>query len=264
MNAPKAKSYPPGHWLRSGDPEEILKVGARQHGLTYSRVKNEFFFELLGVLSGKTLLDFGCGSGYFALEALRRGAERVYALDALPQALTGAALLAERAGKRVKLDLAAASEPCFKPEVRFDLITLRDVIEHLPDDLGLLRRLASHLNPGGRLVLSTQNSFSLNFLLEGGARRILLGQKDWLGWDTTHLRFYTPWTLARLLCLAGLRPCQYRGAYVLPHKLPTPWRADKAFQRIESLARLDRVLGRAVPGKFMGFSLIVEARSEKA
>lgn len=38
-------------------------------------------FELLGELKGRTLLDIGCGSGPYVLEAFRRGAARVTALD---------------------------------------------------------------------------------------------------------------------------------------------------------------------------------------
>jgi len=47
-------------------------------------IRFERTFETLGSLDGKTVLDIGCGSGRYALEALRHGAKHVYALDAAP------------------------------------------------------------------------------------------------------------------------------------------------------------------------------------
>ena len=251
--------YPEGHWLRSGDPEAVLEAGARQQALTYSRVKNEFLFALLGDLNGATLLDFGCGSGYFATRAVTRGAARVVCVDAEPAALAGASLLARRLGLDSRMDFVAALEPCFAPRARFTAICLRDVIEHVPRDLELLTRLAGHLAPGGRLVLATQNRWSLNSLLEGGVRRFILGQTDWMGWDPTHLRFYSPRSLEAVLRAAGLRPYAWRSAYVIPHKLPIPWAGAGRFRRIEPLAALDRPLGRVFPLNRLGFSLMVGA-----
>ena len=41
------------------------------------------------------------------------------------------------------------------PEARFDIVTLWDVIEHVPDPVPLLAEAARVLRPGGRLVLTT-------------------------------------------------------------------------------------------------------------
>ncbi len=261
MVTPAPPDYPADHWLRADDPEAVLDAGARQQSLTYSRVKNAFLFELLGDLRGSRVLDFGCGCGFFAAEAARRGAAQVVAADAHPTALAGAALLARRDGLARRMACVAARTAAFAPGARFEAICLRDVIEHVSDDLGLLRELASRLAPGGRIVLATQNAWSLNFLLEGGVRRLLLGQRDWMGWDPTHLRFYTPRSLAALLHQVGLTPFGWRGAYVLPHKLPLPAWAGRSFVRIEPLARADRVLGRLFPADRLGWSLMVGARA---
>ena len=40
-------------------------------------------FERFGDLHGKSVLDVGCGSGPYVVEAFRRGAERVTALDGI-------------------------------------------------------------------------------------------------------------------------------------------------------------------------------------
>ena len=44
-------------------------------------------FEALGDLKGKSVLDIGCGSGPYVIEALRRGATKVTALDPAPNML---------------------------------------------------------------------------------------------------------------------------------------------------------------------------------
>ena len=44
-------------------------------------------FERLGALAGKSVLDVGCGSGPYVLEALQRGATHVTALDPAPNML---------------------------------------------------------------------------------------------------------------------------------------------------------------------------------
>jgi len=253
-------TYPTGHWLRSQDPERVLEAGRRQQALTYSQVKNAFLFELLEPCPGQRVLDYGCGAGFFAVEAARRGAALVLGVDAEPTALGAATLLARQHGVDGRTAFVAADSVPLRPESRFDAVCLRDVLEHLPDALGMLQRLAALLRSGGRLILATQNAWSLNYVLEGGLRRLLLGQKDWMGWDPTHLRFYTPRTLRRLLLRAGLQPYAWRSAYVLPHKLPARRGSGRLWHRIECLARSDRLLGRIVPTRWLGWNIMVGAR----
>jgi 2-polyprenyl-3-methyl-5-hydroxy-6-metoxy-1,4-benzoquinol methylase len=96
---------------------------------------------------GGRVLDLGCGTGFF-LEALA-GTHEVRGLDASPLAVAmsrvrGLAGVAEGTAE----DLSAVADE------RFDLVTLLDVIEHLDDDLGALRRARALLKPGGRLLVT--------------------------------------------------------------------------------------------------------------
>lgn len=254
------KSYPPEHWLLDANPQALLASAQRQQSLAYSRVKNTFLFELMGELSGATVLDYGCGAGWLATQAARRGAAHVVGADRLSAPLAAARLLAERDGVSDRCHFLQVSSPEALAEVcRFDAILLRDVLEHVEDDIGLLSRLAGLLKSGGRLVLATQNSRSLNYLLEGSIRRVLLGQRDWLGWDPTHLRFYTPATLARALERAGLDATAWRSAYLVPNKIPAPRGLGRQYLRLEQLSVLDRVLGRLPGFSRLGYSLMVRA-----
>ncbi len=253
--------YPEGHWLRHGRTDEALDAYLRQQSQAYSRAKNEMVAELLGDLAGVSLLDYGCGGGHFLSHALRRGAGRVVGVDAEPGALEIARCLLESHGLSAGWELRLGDIfPTFPPGREFQVILLKDVLEHVPDDMDLLRRAADALAPGGRLVVATQNAWSLNFLVEGFLWRWCLGRRDWMGWDPTHLRFYTPASLARRLFRAGLLARRWRSSYLLPHKLAWPQGNGGRRLRLDILAGLDRRLGGAWPFSRLGWCLMVEAR----
>jgi len=100
----------------------------------------------------------------------------------------------------------------------FDLAFGLDIIEHLDDDGGFARGMHRVLRPGGHLVLSTHNAWSLQHVL-GLAISAIQG-KEWLGWDPTHVRFYTASSLKRLLEATGFEVVGFNGTYYLPFHFP--------------------------------------------
>jgi 2-polyprenyl-6-hydroxyphenyl methylase/3-demethylubiquinone-9 3-methyltransferase len=238
----------------------VLAAYAAQQAKAYSRVRNRFIAELLGDLAGRRFLDYGCGPGWFLAHAARARARLVVGVDRQATALAAAALALRRQAPPVRHALVCAGEPPFAAPAGFDVILAKDVIEHLPDDLGFMRAAARLLAPGGRLVLSTQNAWSLNYLVEGFAQRRLLGRRDWQGWDPTHLRFYTPAGLTALLRRARLEPVAWRSSYLVPQKLP---RGKGRYLRLEFLTGLDLLLGRRGPFDRLGWCLMVMARRRR-
>ena len=100
-------------------------------------------------LAGKTVVDFGCGSGILAIAALKLGAARVIGIDIDPQAIQASRDNAERNGVAEQLEL-------FLPEDQHKgLQADRLVVDILA---GPLRELAALVNervrPGGLLALS--------------------------------------------------------------------------------------------------------------
>ncbi|MBL9189262.1 MAG: methyltransferase domain-containing protein [Opitutaceae bacterium] len=149
------------------------------------------------------LLDFGCGAGGFLKFLRERGA-----LAGRPLDLTGhdvgsyADLLRERDGFRI-LGLDALAR---EPEASFDLISLIEVIEHLPDPLGPLQLVARLLKPGGLLLLTTGNLDSPAARQAGLAYRYCAPE--------IHVSLFNPRALAALYHRAGLAPfaVRYDGA----------------------------------------------------
>ena len=256
----KRLRYEEGHWLRSGDPEEAVRACMEQQSKAYSKVKTRHVVDLLGDLSGARLLDYGCGAGFFSVLCAGAGAAFVAGVDAEAGALSTARYFAAKEGVQdVCFFLCSHRFPSFSPKARFDVVLLKDVVEHVEDDRALLQAAAGVLAPGGSIVLSTQNKMSLNYLLEGTYHRILRGNKDWYGWDPTHLRFYTPRSLEGRLTEAGLKCTEWRSAYLLPYKLPPLPFSEGRFFRIDGLSMLDRALGKRFPFNRFGWSITVKA-----
>jgi 2-polyprenyl-6-hydroxyphenyl methylase/3-demethylubiquinone-9 3-methyltransferase len=138
---------------------------------------------------------------------------------------------------------------------------MKDVIEHVPDDEELLQATRRLLVPGGRLVVSTQNALSMNFIIEGTYQRLLRRNSSWCGWDPTHLRFYTPMSLDRKLKRAGFKSTNWRSVYLIPYKLPGWLISGREFLRIDALSWIDRALGGVFPYNRLGWNFVVRANA---
>ncbi len=258
---PERKRYPEDHWIRSHDSVKALEAYLDQQSKSYSVVKNNFIMELLGNLDGKCFLDYGCGAGMFAVHAAKQGAIEVVGVDAEESALATARFFANREGVGSRCAFVQSKTfPRLPRSKGFDVILLKDVIEHVPDDQDLVETAAKYLAPAGIMVISTQNSLSLNYLIEGTYHRKFLGNESWLGWDDTHLRFYTSLSLSRILRKAGLEPQAWRSVYIIPHKIPKPGTRGKKFYRIEAFSWLDKTLGAVFPYNRLGWNIIVSAQ----
>ena len=98
-----------------------------------------------------SLLDVGCADGRFVNAAAARG------IDA--RGVDHSARLVEMGNDRYgggRLSRASIEE-LDELGQRFDAVTLFEVIEHVPDPLGVLREAARLVNPGGLLIVSVPN-----------------------------------------------------------------------------------------------------------
>lgn len=95
---------------------------------------------------GKTVIDFGCGSGLLGIAALRRGAKHCYGCDIDPQAIEASTSNAEKNSvlKQITLSL---SEPNIQADIVYANILANTLIQ-LADNITALCR------PSGFIVLS--------------------------------------------------------------------------------------------------------------
>ena len=150
------------------------------------------------------VLDVGCAAGYF-LQVMREHGWQVTGLepsDAIrPQA-------EERLGKEhVQAGLLGQIE---LPRASFDLVTMWDVIEHIPDVVAAARAVRELLAPGGKFLIETQDVDSL-------AARVL-GPRWQHYKHAEHIYHFQRRTLATVLERAGFRVLENRpwlgGKYV--------------------------------------------------
>ena len=136
------------------------------------------------------VLDIGCATGIF-LEGMRvRGWEA--------QGVELSEFAAKYARERFHLHVTTGTlEEAGYPENQFDLATMWDVLEHVPDPASTLAEIHRILKPGGWLVLSLPNPL---------AWERFWFKQFWAGWDVPrHFQLFTPEVLERYLNNAGLK-----------------------------------------------------------
>ncbi|MET0103760.1 MAG: 50S ribosomal protein L11 methyltransferase [Sedimenticola sp.] len=99
-------------------------------------------------LQGKTVIDFGCGSGILAVAALKLGADRAIAIDHDPQALEATRANAEKNQVMDRLEIHGSDEV---PDITSDILLANILAGVL---VSLEPVLTNHLAAGGKLALS--------------------------------------------------------------------------------------------------------------
>lgn len=135
------------------------------------------------------LLDCGCGAGWYLARMQARGWD-VMGLDFSPHAARAA-----REHYGLQVHVGSLPHPKVKP-ASFDVITLGQVLEHVPDPHELIAAAVTALRPGGRLALSVPN------LASWGLTH--LGPYWWPLQLPLHLLHFTPAALRRLMDQHGL------------------------------------------------------------
>lgn len=122
------------------------------------------YIEARAGLTGRRVLDVGCGGGLLAEGMARRGA-RVTGIDLAPESLKVARLHALEAGIDVEYREIAAEALADTDAGGFDLVTCLEMLEHVPDPVAIVAALASLVRPGGDVICSTINRNAKSFAL---------------------------------------------------------------------------------------------------
>jgi ubiquinone biosynthesis O-methyltransferase len=188
-------------------PEIYARWRATELGATTEHLERSLIFELLGDISGKQLLDVGCGDGDLAQELARRGAI-VTGIDASAEMVAAARARPAMGNAPITYEVAEASHIPF-PDASFDVVVAMTILCFVGEAGPFLREIARVLRPGGRLVIGELGKRSA----WAAERRV----RAWLGSEMWKRgRFRTPGELQRAAREAGLQPGPVRGAVYFP------------------------------------------------
>ena len=151
-------------------------------------------FEQAGDVTGKKILDVGCGSGVYAVDFARRGARRVVGVDFSGNMLELAREEAERHRVADRCEFIQADFLELELEDKFDISIAMGVFDYVPDQVTFLRKMVA-LTTGKVIV-----AFPGHSLLREPARRLrykLAGKGE--------IYLYSQDDVERIATEAGLR-----------------------------------------------------------
>lgn len=159
-------------------------------------------------LSGKRVLDVGCGGGLLSEGMAAKGA-RVTGIDLSEKALGVARLHLFESALEIDYRHVSAEEFAREQSAQFDVVTCLEMLEHVPDPGSIVRACATLVKPGGQVVFSTLNRNLKAYLLAViGAEYILnmlpRGTHD-------YAKFIKPADLVRFCREAGLETAELVG-----------------------------------------------------
>lgn len=185
------------------EPDELGLAARLRHGVhgrRFARVMRH-----LGPREKVDLMDVGCGDGWMLY--LLKGADpariRTFGIDINPE-------VCERARARGHTVYCGLFEET-NFDQGFDIINLSNVIEHVTDPAGVVRKSWESLRPGGLLILETPNydSWDARYFRDG----------SWGSYHIPrHFTFFNASTIAKLGRLAG-----FELAEITYSPAPTQW-----------------------------------------
>jgi ribosomal protein L11 methyltransferase len=135
-------------------------------------------------LRGRTLLDYGCGSGVLAIAALKLGSRHVHAMDIDVQAVTATRENALQNGVEDRLTVSAAEQDIGG---QFDVVVANILAGPLVE---LATSISDHVKSGGQLALSG--------ILSEQATEVLDAYAPWVDFDQPEFRQQDGQTWVRL------------------------------------------------------------------
>ena len=159
-------------------------------------------------LSGKRVIDIGCGGGILAESMATLGAD-VTGIDLSEKPLKVAQLHLLESGQQVNYRLIAAEEIAKQQPEQFDCVTCMEMLEHVPEPNSTVKAAAALVKPGGWVFFSTLNRNPKSFLFAIVGAEYVLNMLP----KGTHeyRRFITPAELAAMVRDAGLTVTEFTG-----------------------------------------------------
>ncbi len=203
----------------NADPQELAKFGELAH--RWWDPDGEFrplhqinplrldWIDGCVALTGKRVVDVGCGGGILSESMARRGAD-VLGIDLSSRPLKVAQLHAlESDLDRLRYREMSAEALAAESPAGFDVVTCMEMLEHVPDPASVVQACARLTRPGGWVFFSTINRNAKAWLFAVVAAEHLLKLLP----KGTHeyQRFIRPSELSRWCREAGLEADRFSG-----------------------------------------------------
>ena len=199
----KFEAMAPIWWDKSGDFKAL-------HDINVLRLD---YIDTHAHLSGKRVLDVGCGGGILS-EAMTRLGAKVTGIDMGEAPLAVARLHLEESGLQVDYQPATAEAFSQKHPDAFDVVTCLELLEHVPDPSSVVSACRNLVRPGGHVFFATLNRNLKSFLFAIVAAEYILG----LVRKGTHTydKFIKPSELEQWATNAGLTVQDLTGLHYNP------------------------------------------------
>lgn len=140
-------------------PADYARWRSSRLGLLTESIEQGAVLRLCGDLSGRRILDLGCGDGGYTLLAAKKGASAAVALDISPEMLDAARSRADADGMQIRWCRASIDALPFAGNV-FDLIIAVTVLCFRDEPGAALKEVARVLRPGGSFVIGELGRYS--------------------------------------------------------------------------------------------------------
>ena len=197
---------------RNADPAELAKFSALAHRWwdpqsefkplhDINPLRSRWIEEVAGGVTGKRIVDVGCGGGILAETLAAHGAS-VVGIDLSEKAIGVAKLHQYESGASVEYRVASAESLALEFPATFDVVTCLELLEHVPEPASTVAACATLVKPGGVVFFSTINRNPKSYVqailgAEYVLRLLPRGTHDWS-------RFLRPSELAAYARRAGL------------------------------------------------------------
>lgn len=210
-------------------PQVYVRWRASELGRLTESIERQLMLELVGDVSGKSVLEVGCGDGDLAIALAKQGAH-VAAIDASEEMIEAARERAFAHEADIQFAVATAQDLPFDKK-QFDIVVAVTILCFVKDASPVFHEIARVLRPRGYFVIGELGKWS-----EWAMERRL---RAWFG-STLWKRgvFRTPNELKKLAATAGLIPAAVRGAIYYPK---WTWAARLLASHDRCLSRISNV-----------------------
>jgi 2-polyprenyl-6-hydroxyphenyl methylase/3-demethylubiquinone-9 3-methyltransferase len=170
--------------------------------------------EHAGGLSGKKVLDVGCGGGILSESMARRGAN-VLGIDMGEAPLNVARIHAEQEGvQNIQYRQVPVEQLAQEQAGQYDVVTCMEMLEHVPNPASIIQACQTLVKPGGHVFFSTINRNPKSYLFaiigaEYVLRMLAKGTHD-------YSKFIKPSELAHDIRAANLKLKDMTGLHYNP------------------------------------------------